>query len=560
MIATLKAPLQFIRPRLALIARLLLFGSLAASGLPQTADLNRAGQTTLLADNVAEARAAVEQVVHQAGTGAARAEALISLGQALDAERKYPAARSEYGKALGLAGITMDQKARALCAVGATLTREGLYAEARAELEKVLAMPDASATRRVQAQIAIGQTWAADAELKLSAARKAYATAKIAYAKVPDIPGVSPSQQADAHLAAIRTLLAMKNYAEVRAELTAVLEIKDLPSAVRARAQVALGKAHLLERNYAVARSELASALAMEGIAGRDRADAQLHIGLSCYDAQDFEQARPELQKVLTMPEANADQVHEANLRLRLRKLVPAGEKALAVLFIGASHTQGWNIPQIVERLAASAPAGRPRIVAGGYLRGGTGIDRFWEEGKGHDTLREKIAAEPWDAVVFESYPLLFGRDQIAKYAAKIATLARAGHAVPVLFDAPPFFRMSYPAECRTNHNDNVAIARALQIPVAAAGGAWMNYLGLAPTPEERMKLYVADAVHTSKKGGYMLACSIYSAVTGHSPVGLTHTFPSFGSDGLTEIEASQLQAASWKAFQEANPNFKPSL
>ena len=93
---------------------------------------------------------------------------------------------------------------------------------------------------------------------------------------------------------------------------------------------------------------------------------------------------------------------------------------------------------------------------------------------------------------------------------------------------------------------------------MAAAGTAWIQYLGPTPTPEQRLALYHPDAVHTSRKGGYMLACAVYSAITGFSPIGLTRSMPSFAPDGISKEDAAALQEASWQAFKESNPDLKP--
>ena len=123
-----------------------------------------------------------------------------------------------------------------------------------------------------------------------------------------------------------------------------------------------------------------------------------------------------------------------------------------------------------------------------------------------------------------------------------------------MLLDAPVFVRTPYPEGARANHADNVEIARALRIPVAAAGHAWTLYLGPTPTPAERMALYHPDAVHTSPKGAYLLACSIYCAITKRTPVGLTRDIPGFPENALSAEEAAKLQGIAWTAWRESNP------
>jgi hypothetical protein len=364
----------------------------------------------------------------------------------------------------------------------------------------------------------------------------------------------TPAERVNAQLAAVTVLLAEKRNVEARAELARLLDAADTPPGNRPFARLLLGKTWFAEGNWAAARKEFAAVSADDSAAPAHRADAQLHLGLCDYEARDFAAAKTELEKLAAMPGATPRQLREAALRLRLRRLVPVEPNTLAVLFIGASHTQVWDIPRAVEALAASAPPGSPRILAGEYLRGGTGIHKFWEEGDGPGTARARVAAEPWDFVVFECYPFLFTKEQCLKYARLFSDLARAGKAVPVLFDAPVFVRTPYPDGARANHDDNVAIARSLGIPLAAAGHAWTLYLGPAPTPEQRMALYHPDAVHTSPKGAYLIACSIYAAVTKLTPVGLTRDIPGFPENALSADDAAALQAAAWTAWRESNP------
>jgi len=73
------------------------------------------------------------------------------------------------------------------------------------------------------------------------------------------------------------------------------------------------------------------------------------------------------------------------------------------------------------------------------------------------------------------------------------------------------------------------------------------------------MALYQPDAVHPSKKGVYLLACSIYAAITGCNPVGLTNAIPMLDNNSnypgrLSEAEVRTLQEAAWKAFLETYP------
>lgn len=456
------------------------------------------------------------------------------------ADRAYADARIAYSQILDAPGTSPQQKADARYLLAGMRSYDG----AVIELKRALEARSLPAATTAPARAFLDK--AAEAAGALDEGRRVYA-------KVLDAPGASPQQKADARMAIANMLFNAKRYADAGAEARHVLDAKDLSTTTTARAEILLGKCFFFEKDYASARNGLNKALAIKEMSKRDKVEASLYIGLTYYKEGDYARAKTELEKVLTMPGAGDKQTHEATLRLRLRKLIPGDEKVLTVLFIGASQTQVWNVPRIVEALAASAPVGIPRIVTGEYTRGGTGIQRFWEEGQGPETARDAIASDPWNFVVFETHPLLFGNDIFVKYATNFAGLVREKNATPVFFEAPMFMRYAYPDDYRKNHDETVKLANSLRVPVAAGNYAMVKYLGPTPTPAQRAALYHADAVHPSKQGSYLLACSIYAAITGRSPIGLTNVIPSFGADGISKEEATKLQEAAWKAFQETN-------
>lgn len=484
---------------------------------------------------------------------------LYQAGQAQQDAGKKVEARASFEKALALAA-NGTEKAKAWFAIGLVETDHDL---ARAAFEKVVITEGAPAELKAQAQMNIGDRWRKEGwTTKSHACEAMWANARTAHAKVLDIPGVAPKLQLEAVRAVAKNLKAFSSetvYTNALAELKRMLERNDLPAEAKACLQVSIGKCHFFREKYTAAGDALAKALGMQGISIFDKVEAQLYIGLGNYAEKDYERATLELQKVLAMPGASPGQTHAATLRLRLRKLIPSDEQTLAILFIGASQTQGWNVPLIVETLAASAPAGRPRIIADQFTRGGTTITKFWEEGAGPLTARARIAEEPWDFVVFETHPFLSdGYDVMFQYAGKFADLIRSRNATPVFFEAPAFFKNPYPAQFQKIHDATIKAAQTLKTTVAPANYAWMKYLGSTPTSAQRMALYIADAVHPSPKGAYLIACSIYTAVTGFSPVGLTHDIPSFTSDGITQAEALACQEAAWQAFQETNAALNP--
>lgn len=492
-------------------------------------------------------------------------------GQDLEKAGKIPEARAEYEKALAIEGITPDQSGESLLKIAEGHCREYKWQPANAAYEKAIALKGVSDAIKVKAYMGVGNVWMNYGE---------WAKVKAAYGEALKLPGISPEQKMLSQKALVKALLNLRQFADARALMKELLAsgttvqaettgqdvprvvLKEfapsaaLPKTERAATQVAIGKTLMSEQKFEEARTEFSKALAMQDLSNELKAEIQLYIGLSYYDAKDYEHAKTELMKVLDMPGAGTRPAwdggrmgyvpaREAMLRLRLRNLVADDKKLLKVLFIGSSHTLRGNIPELVTQIAASAPADQPRLIVGDYVRMGTGLNTFWDAGDSPDTARGVIAAEPWDAVVFETFYNM-NTDSILKYGTLIADLIRAQKAKPVIYESPLPQAAAYPDKFQKFHDDNIALVKAVKVPMGPSVAAWMRYLGPKPTPEQ-FKVVYADWIHASPKGAYITACCIYSALTGFSPIGLYHP-----SD-ITDADAKEFQKIAWEAFQEAN-------
>ncbi|MCE9608242.1 MAG: hypothetical protein K8U03_25435 [Planctomycetia bacterium] len=521
----------------------------------------------------AEARKQLIATWERASTGPEKAAALIDLGGTYASEKNHAAARAEFEKALATQGIAPDQAGEALLHLADGYACEYKWQPAHAALEKAIALRGVSNAVKIDAHIAAGVIFEKYGD---------WTKVKEAYSEALKFTDMVPERKAAARRALAKALVNLKEYAAARAMMRELLAAETAPTDAvprsipqtvlkeyvageispeteRAMIQMSIAKTLHNERSFAEARSEFAKAQAMSGLTDAFKAEIQLYIGLSYYDAKDYERAEPELAKVLTLPGAGTRPAwdggrigyvpaREALLRLHLRNLVAEDRKVLKVLFIGSSHTLRGDIPELVAKLAASAPADRPRIVVGDYVRMGTAIKTFWNAGDTPDTARGVIAAEPWDAVVFETFYNMQA-DELLKYGTLFADLIRARNAAPVIYESPIARASAYPAVFQKFHDDNLALAKALKAPAAPSVAAWMRYLGPKPTPERFAAVY-ADWIHATPAGAYMSACCIYSALTGYSPIGLAHP-------NLSAAEASVLQQAAWQAFQETNPNLK---
>ena len=500
----------------------------------------------------AETRKLFETDLQKAATGPEKAAALIGIGVTFLSGDDPAAARAEFEKALAIGEITPEQTGQAWLKIGAAYCVEYQWQPATVALEKVIALQGASPANKAEALLLIGgMTEGRGAE--------GWARSKAAWLRALAIPGIPSEQKTAAQKALVTALMGLRLFADARAVMKELLANETLPAPFRAATQASIGRTFLYERNLALAREEFLKALAVPGATDALKADMQLHTALTYYEAQDYARAKPELMKVLDMPGNDVRPPwdkgrmgyrpgREAMLRLRLRNLLPDGRTPLKVLFIGSSHTIREDVPGLVMQLADSAPADRPRIVAGDFVRMGTGITTYWNDGDTPDTARGLIASEPWDAVVFETFYTV-KYENMLKYATLFTDLIRSRNAKAVIYESPAARGASYPDVFRKFHDENVALSKALGIPVAPGVRAWLEYFGPKPTQEQFGTLY-ADWIHATPKGAYLNACCIYSALTGFSPVGLAHP-------GLSDDEAAVFQQAAWKACLETNPDVK---
>ncbi len=497
----------------------------------------------------------------------------FAAGQASAKDNRHAEARAEFEKALASPGITPDESAQALMAIADTYTGEWKWLLVGETLQKAIALENVSPAVRASALLKMG---------KLQETRD-WSKCKEAYAAALQVPGIVPGQKTVGQKGLVKALSQLREFAAARDVLRDLIASRPeaagkipgkaddsvppivlqefvaravLPDEERAAMQLALAKTLLVEAKYDEARGELATALAMPGITKPQQADAQLGIGLSHYDAGDYERAKPELLKVTQMPESGTRPPwdggrmgyvpsREALLRLKLRHLVPDEGKELKVLFIGSSHTLRGNLPDLVMQLAASAPADRPRVIAGDYVRMGTSMKMFWDAGDGPDTARGVIAAEPWDAVVVETFYNMNG-EQIRDYTQKFVDVIRGRKATPVIYESPLPKAAPYPERFQQFHDDNVGLVRSLKLSVAPSVAAWMRLLGPKPTPEQFGVVY-DDWIHASPRGAYITGCCLYAALTGASPVGLYHPA------SIPEAESKSLQDCAWEAYRETN-------
>lgn len=230
--------------------------------------------------------------------------------------------------------------------------------------------------------------------------------------------------------------------------------------------------------------------------------------------------------------------------------------KSIRVLFVGNSQVYYNDLPAILEALAESAPADRPRIKAERALAGGASLESHWNRGTGKGTPRAKIAEEKYDYVILQE--IFNGKpENCNKHGRLFHDLIRENGGKTVIFSTASINTM-YPKGFQDLHDMNLALAKELKCPMVPAGNAWLEYWGKTPSEEQRLALYDKDKAHPGRKGSYIYACTLYAVLTANSPVGLTNKIPKQPEDTITAEEAKKYQEAAWRISQEINGKAAP--
>jgi hypothetical protein len=207
----------------------------------------------------------------------------------------------------------------------------------------------------------------------------------------------------------------------------------------------------------------------------------------------------------------------------------------------------------MVQLLSESAPADAPRIESSPVASGGKTLKLHWEAGAGEGAPRARIAEGGWDRIVIQeiySAP----RDQFDTYAALFDDAIRAAGSQTVLFATANVSRCynaqyTYPESFKALNDMQIDFGQVRGIPVAAAGYAWMRYLGPDASEDALLDLYHEDRGHPGLKGSYIYACLLYAVLTGCSPVGLTSEQIGKNSEGIAPNEARVMQRAAWDEY-----------
>jgi len=127
------------------------------------------------------------------------------------------------------------------------------------------------------------------------------------------------------------------------------------------------------------------------------------------------------------------------------------------------------------------------------------------------------------------------------------------------IFNWQPWGLHQWPKGFLQLAEDYEVVARKLDLQLVPCVLAFQKVASRSKDPQAALrKLYFGDYHHAGREGNYLKACCAFTAVTGKSPVGLTHIMPidiDFGwpPETLTIAEAHGYQKAAWESWLEVN-------
>lgn len=199
--------------------------------------------------------------------------------------------------------------------------------------------------------------------------------------------------------------------------------------------------------------------------------------------------------------------------------------KTTRILFVGNSYTYRNNMPKLFERIAQSKgeSVSVTHITRGKYT--------FYLQSK-RKKLYRALKSTNWDVIVLQgsSRDMLRDSTRFKKrtYPAldKMMEVIRENQKqARVYFYMTWSYRKGDPMNAQFSHPDSMLHAVAAgyrnlkkryDVPVIPVGKVWRNYTLAYPESD----LYTADNSHPSFKGSYLVACTMYSAIYGKTPVG----------------------------------------
>jgi hypothetical protein len=200
-------------------------------------------------------------------------------------------------------------------------------------------------------------------------------------------------------------------------------------------------------------------------------------------------------------------------------------KKTTHVLFVGNSYTYRNNMPKIFEEIAESKgeEISVSHITRGKYT--------FYLQSK-RKKLYRALHNQDWDVIVLQGSSRDMLRDSVRfkrrTYPAldkMMGMIQKNQRNAKVYFYMTWPYRKGDPKTKRFSNPDSMLRAVAAgynnlrnryKVPVIPVGKVWRSYSITYPDAN----LYLKDNSHPSYEGSYLVACTMYSAIYGKSPLG----------------------------------------
>lgn len=180
-------------------------------------------------------------------------------------------------------------------------------------------------------------------------------------------------------------------------------------------------------------------------------------------------------------------------------------KKAIKVLFVGNSFTYYYNLPQVVQAMAASQNI---EIETRQSTVGGSNLEQHWKKEKGTRTMRLLDSAK-WDFVVFNNHSTspIETPDAFYEYGKKFAELVKSKGATPVFMMTWAY--KSDPLMYSPLRDGYKKLAKETKSELVPCGELFEAVRTLRPT----MEMYFDDK-HPSANATYMLGLAFLKYFT----------------------------------------------
>ena len=191
------------------------------------------------------------------------------------------------------------------------------------------------------------------------------------------------------------------------------------------------------------------------------------------------------------------------------------------ILFVGNSFTFYWNLPSIVESMAAEKEI---FLDIHQSTAGGASLKQHWFGDKNLNT-KKLIESGDYSTIILQDYssnPLLKTKES-NEYFNRFIQLVKSNQGQPIIYGTWMFRSIS-----SKKYKGSDPIQYALK-PISTKTNTTIAPVGTAfrlfQEKHPEIPIFTSDNKHPSAVGSYLAACVFYKILTGKSPLGLSRRF-----------------------------------